>query len=131
RGVAGPRGPGADVVPRGIPGRGEHLHGEPRTAAGVAVRDHLGACRLADELAHGRLVSGAEQKGDGDVFRSGDTAGPRVARRRQLPCELLGTPHVEQDEPRLAEPAGELVEGDVRHAASDGTSSTYAAASRR
>ena len=130
RGVARPLVPRADVVPRRVARRGEHLHRERRAAARVAVRDHLGAGGRPDEPLHRLGVGRLEQRRDVDVAGTRDPPRSRVARCHRLARELVGAPDVEQDEPRLVEASCELAGRDVGHA-SEATVSSSAATDGR
>ena len=118
--------PRAHIVPGGIAGGCEDLHGERGAASGVAVRDDLRSLRRSDERANGVRVRCPEQRSNVEVTRAGYPPRPWIARSDELAAELVGAPNVEQDERRIVEPFGELRERDVAHATSDATVSSSA-----
>ena len=93
----------------------------------MAVRDHLGAGRRADERTDGLRITGGEQPREIDVAGTGDPAGSWVARSDDVSGELVGSPDIQEHELRVVQASRELGERDVAHAASDATVSISAA----
>src|SRR5581483_1665579 len=114
--------PRADVVARVVAERAEHLHGDRRARATVAVRHDLGAGgepeRAVDVV--GRHL---HEPVDVEVARAGDVPLTRIAGLAERAVVLVRRAHV--DERDLAEPGPQLLERDLGHRAR--TTSTSAA----
>src|SRR5205823_6002865 len=119
--------PGAGVVPRVVAEPRQHLYGERRARAAVAVADDLSARLDAHAFAQ-FLLAQLHQLLHVEVDRAGDVALPRIAGAAEGSVVLLGPADVEHAE--LAEAQRELVELDV-HQASPRTSSSSAAIAGR
>src|SRR5207247_5322559 len=93
----------------------QDLCGDLGAAARMAVGDDLRSRRRPDERLHLLARRGRRELEHVHVPRAGDVALPRVARCAGAAVELLQRADVADDEARLAEPAGQLLEIDVVH----------------
>ena len=115
RHLARPLVPGADVVARSVAGTLQNLGGEAGPASDVAVGDDLRAFGQANDRAHLVRAPALENPLEREVDGAGNVAMPRIAMSTGCAVELERRPHVDDDEPVLAEPPAQLGERHVFH----------------